>query len=65
MASDHHGRSNLVKGELALNAQGRFLALRVDWVADMGAWLTPPQLCAADREMINHSMELLGFRSRP
>jgi carbon-monoxide dehydrogenase large subunit len=39
--SDTHGRSNVVEGELALDREGRFLALRLDWVADMGAFMTP------------------------
>jgi aerobic carbon-monoxide dehydrogenase large subunit len=40
LASDYHGRSNLIDGELALDASGRFLAIRLDWIADMGAFLT-------------------------
>jgi carbon-monoxide dehydrogenase large subunit len=39
--SDTHGRGNVVQGELALDAEGRFLALRLDWIADMGAYVTP------------------------
>ena len=39
--SDTHGRGNVVYGELALDADGRFLALKLDWIADMGAYLTP------------------------
>jgi len=39
--SDTHGRANLISGALALDRDGRFLGLRVDWVADMGAYLTP------------------------
>ncbi|WP_404326536.1 xanthine dehydrogenase family protein molybdopterin-binding subunit [Aerophototrophica crusticola] len=38
--SDDHGRDNLTKAELALDADGRFLALRVDCIANMGAWLS-------------------------
>jgi carbon-monoxide dehydrogenase large subunit len=40
-ATDSHGRANYVSGELALDAAGKFLGLRVDWIADMGAYLTP------------------------
>ena len=40
MASDSHGRANVVEGELALDPGGRFLGLRLNWVADMGAYLT-------------------------
>jgi aerobic carbon-monoxide dehydrogenase large subunit len=39
--ADTHGRGNVVHGELALDAKGRFLALKLDWIADMGAYVTP------------------------
>jgi carbon-monoxide dehydrogenase large subunit len=39
--SDTHGRGNVVAGELALDAEGRFLAMRLEWIADMGAYVTP------------------------
>ena len=39
--SDTHGRGNVISGELALDRDGRFLAVRLDWIADMGAYLTP------------------------
>jgi aerobic carbon-monoxide dehydrogenase large subunit len=39
--SDTHGRNNLVTGELALDANGRFLGMRLKWIADMGAYLSP------------------------
>jgi carbon-monoxide dehydrogenase large subunit len=39
--SDTHGRGNIIEGELALDAQGRFLGMRLNWLADMGAYLTP------------------------
>ena len=39
--SDTHGRGNIIEGELALDAEGKFLALRLDWLADMGAYLAP------------------------
>jgi len=38
--SDTHGRGNTVTGELALDRDGRFLALRLDWIADMGGYLS-------------------------
>jgi len=38
--SDTHGRGNTVTGELALDRDGRFLGLRLDWIADMGAYLS-------------------------
>ena len=36
--SDYHGRGLSMTGALALDAQGRFLALRHDWVCDQGAY---------------------------
>lgn len=35
--SDYHGRGLVLHGALALDAEGRFLALRHDWLADQGA----------------------------
>jgi aerobic carbon-monoxide dehydrogenase large subunit len=37
---DAQGRDNVTTGKLALDADGRFLALDVDLVADMGAYLS-------------------------
>ena len=37
--SDHHGRDHLTRVDLALDADGRFLALRCDTLANMGAYL--------------------------
>jgi carbon-monoxide dehydrogenase large subunit len=38
--SDSQGRANLTTGELALDADGKFLALRTRNLADMGAYLS-------------------------
>jgi aerobic carbon-monoxide dehydrogenase large subunit len=38
--SDTHGRDNIVRGELATDKDGRFLALRTRNVANMGAYLS-------------------------
>jgi aerobic carbon-monoxide dehydrogenase large subunit len=38
--TDTHGRGNVVKGELALARDGKILAVRLDWIADMGAYLS-------------------------
>jgi carbon-monoxide dehydrogenase large subunit len=46
LLSDTHGRSNLISGELALDRDGRFLALKLDWIADVGAYSTPPNAIA-------------------
>jgi len=35
--SDYHGRAVQMSAELALDAEGRFLAIRHDWVCDIGA----------------------------
>src|SRR6185436_360679 len=37
--SDHHGRDHEITGELALSAEGRFLALRMHGYGNVGAWL--------------------------
>ncbi len=39
--ADTHGRNNIIDGALALDADGHFLAMRLDWVNDMGAYLSP------------------------
>jgi carbon-monoxide dehydrogenase large subunit len=39
--SDYQARDNISIGELALDAQGRFLAMRVATTAAIGAWLAP------------------------
>ncbi len=38
--SDAHGRDHVSKAELALDAEGKFLGLRVDTFANMGAYLS-------------------------
>jgi carbon-monoxide dehydrogenase large subunit len=37
---DTHGRDNITSARLALDSRGRFLALDVDTIADMGAYLS-------------------------
>ncbi|MEO7728778.1 MAG: xanthine dehydrogenase family protein molybdopterin-binding subunit, partial [Burkholderiales bacterium] len=39
--TDTHGRANIVSGELAIDKAGKFLAMRLDWINDMGAYLSP------------------------
>ncbi len=41
MATDTHGRANIIDGRMALDADGRILAMRLDWVNDKGAYLGP------------------------
>lgn len=38
IAGDHHGRAADLSGELALDRDGRFLALRVEWLVNLGAF---------------------------
>jgi aerobic carbon-monoxide dehydrogenase large subunit len=39
--ADCHGRSNIIEGELALDRNGQFLGMRMSWVNDMGAYISP------------------------
>jgi aerobic carbon-monoxide dehydrogenase large subunit len=38
IVSDHHGRGLDLTGELALDGDGHFLAMRVEWLVDLGAF---------------------------
>jgi carbon-monoxide dehydrogenase large subunit len=38
ISGDHHGRAADMTGELALDKDGRFLALRVGWLVNLGAY---------------------------
>jgi aerobic carbon-monoxide dehydrogenase large subunit len=38
LSGDHHGRGADLKGELAVDREGRFLALRVEWLVNLGAY---------------------------
>jgi carbon-monoxide dehydrogenase large subunit len=42
--SDTHGRANIIAGQLALDGDGRFLGMKLDWVNDMGAYLGPASM---------------------
>ena len=44
LATDTHGRANIIDGALALDRDGKFLAMRLDWVNDMGAYLGPASM---------------------
>jgi len=39
--SDSHGRANYINAELALDKDGTFLGMKLDWIADLGAYLHP------------------------
>ncbi|HUQ26134.1 MAG TPA: xanthine dehydrogenase family protein molybdopterin-binding subunit [Burkholderiales bacterium] len=42
IVSDYHGRGAKLMGELGLDRDGRFVALRVNWVVNAGACLSQP-----------------------
>lgn len=52
--SDSHGRDHEMTAELALDASGKFLALRVTGYGNLGAWLSNATTYSADTE---HSEE--------
>jgi carbon-monoxide dehydrogenase large subunit len=39
--TDTHGRNMIAHGQLALDRDGKFLAMRIDWIVDLGAYLSP------------------------
>jgi carbon-monoxide dehydrogenase large subunit len=39
--TDNHGRAVSMRGELAYDKSGKFLALRTEWLCDSGAYLAP------------------------
>jgi carbon-monoxide dehydrogenase large subunit len=43
-ASDTHGRANIIDGQLATDRDGKFLGMRLDWVNDMGSYLSPASM---------------------
>jgi carbon-monoxide dehydrogenase large subunit len=40
--SDYHGRGATLCGELALDREGNFLGVKINWQCDMGAYLSHP-----------------------
>ncbi|BBK30365.1 carbon-monoxide dehydrogenase large subunit [Stella humosa] len=52
--SDTHGRDHVAEAELALAADGRFLAVRIRNFADMGAYLTTPGPLMATTNIIKN-----------
>lgn len=40
IVSDHHGRAAELTGELGLDRDGRFVALRLSWICNIGAYLS-------------------------
>ena len=41
LMTDTHGRNMIAHGQLALDKDGKFLAMRIDWIVDLGAYLSP------------------------
>jgi carbon-monoxide dehydrogenase large subunit len=41
LLTDTHGRNMIGYGQLALDEDGKFLAMRIDWIVDLGAYLSP------------------------
>jgi aerobic carbon-monoxide dehydrogenase large subunit len=67
--SDSHGRDHETSGELALDADGRFLALRLTVDGNAGAWLSifgpqPPTVNAVRNSIGMYRTPLLEVRSR-
>ncbi|HEX2566848.1 MAG TPA: xanthine dehydrogenase family protein molybdopterin-binding subunit [Burkholderiales bacterium] len=40
--SDHHGRAARLRGELGLDKEGNFTALKIEWLVNAGAYLSHP-----------------------
>ena len=55
--SDFHGRAVHMTAELALDAEGRFLAIRHDWVCDIGAH---PSAAGATTNTVNACLMATG-----
>ncbi len=60
--TDAHGRDHVTTAELALDADGKFLALRVDTIANMGAYLSTFAPCIPT---ILHATLLAGQYTTP
>jgi carbon-monoxide dehydrogenase large subunit len=58
IVSDHHGRAARLAGELALDRAGRFLGLRVQWVVNMGAFLSQPGPLINTRNPASHAINV-------
>ena len=55
--SDYHGRATSMRAELALDAAGRFLAIRQDWVCNLGAH---PSAAGASTNTVNACLMATG-----
>ena len=68
LVSDHHGRGVEMTGELALDAEGHFLGVRIDWLFDMGAYCSNAgplvSTVAAPRSMAGNIYTVPAVHSR-
>jgi len=67
--SDQHGRDHEVEAELALDAEGRFLAVRLTSYANMGAYLSTVSPLMATGNFVknvqsNYALPLIEVRTR-
>ena len=63
---DHHGRASTLTLSLALDKDGKFLAMKVDGIGDMGAYLTamglwPPTLVTSRNMISVYSTPLFSY----
>jgi carbon-monoxide dehydrogenase large subunit len=58
IVSDHHGRAARLHGELALDREGRFLALRIRWAVNAGAFLSQPGPLINTRNPASHAINV-------
>jgi carbon-monoxide dehydrogenase large subunit len=58
MVSDHHGRAARLQGELALDREGRFLALKIRWIVNAGAFLSQPGPLINTRNPASHAINV-------
>jgi len=61
IVSDHHGRGASLSGALALDRDGRFLALRFDWVCNMGAYLSQGGPLISTRNPSTHAVNVYAI----
>jgi carbon-monoxide dehydrogenase large subunit len=58
MVGDHHGRAARLAGELALDREGRFLGLRIQWLVNAGAFLSQPGPLINTRNPASHAVNV-------
>ena len=63
IATDHHGRAARLTGELALDKDGRFLGLRLDWLCNVGAYLSQSSPMINTVNPANHAINIYDIRA--